>query len=142
MTRLTTTVLSLLLLSCFVGCSFKQHKANADLTIQRYFDAIKNNSIDDAIKCFSPKFFEHTAEPELRKILAASLAKLGEFDRYEVVSWSMNVGTQTHCSFACKSYYAMGEAQEAFVLVNDGPDGAMQIVNWNITSKAFLDIEA
>lgn len=141
MKQVIPVIVGLLLLGLLSGCSAGKHIDEAKLTVQKYYVAIRNDSIDDALVLFSPGVFEETPKETLRKMIEGTLTRTGDLVNYDLVNWSLNFGGGTYCTLVYNSKYAEHEAQEIFVLTNDGPNGQWQIVSWNISSAAFIPMD-
>jgi hypothetical protein len=124
------------------GCGFGKSREDAERAVARHFDAIASHAEEAVLAGYDDRFYTSVPREEWARRLAKIESKVGEFQSFKVVSWSVNnkLGTDggTYVTVACEVTYSKYPAQERMVLFRSKDNTEFKILQHGVNSEAFL----
>jgi hypothetical protein len=130
-----------LLLCLFVllgGCGMGEAKTAADVTINKFYAALKAKDWEKVRACCSPQFFTKITKENYTKLLEQLDAKLGEYQSRQEGSYKYVTGSSTTFTIEFKVKYSKGETNETFTFVGSPSEEGYLITGHNIQSPQLL----
>jgi hypothetical protein len=129
------------------GCNPAAEKSAAEGLCGRLFVLIQSKDYEAAADLYDARFYQMMPRAEWIVLLGTVAQKLGDLQKYELVTWNMRQvagagdapASGTYGDLQYKTIYARFEAAEALTVFRPAAgDGPYRVVGHKINSEGFL----
>lgn len=143
MHRCRLPMVVLLVAALLYSCGATSAKPEAEALTQKYFTAMKEGKVGEAIPLYSKEFFKETSKDKWQIMLAKINNKLGNVKSYELATWRVNTyaGTGesgTYVSLIYNVQYEKYKGTESFNIFKPASGGAVKLLGHNFNSEGLI----